>query len=129
MPFDANQFAHVCNVLRAASGDCTNGGLTAKHVSVMLIGPGGAPSDFDPKKSGLPVFRVVIRQFAGEPYYHAEPIEEFKTTTIGKESAIGPMFGGNFLFSSDSRFRRMFQYPIPAHDRFESESHYASNAD
>lgn len=124
MPFNGSQFAIVVSVLRPADGEFTNGGLTSKHTHVLLVGPGGPPDGFDTKKAGLPVFHVVRRTIGGEPYHSAEPDEEFRPTKIGGEPVIGPMAGGNFLYSTDSRFRRMFPYPIPAHDRFESVSQY-----
>lgn len=30
------------------------------------------------------------------------------------------MFGGNFVWSTDSRFREYYPAPVPVHDRFES---------
>ena len=32
------------------------------------------------------------------------------------------MFGGNFVYTSDSRFPS--DYPIPIHDRFETQEQY-----
>lgn len=55
-------------------------------------------------------------------YYHAEPIDQ-------PSGMVGPMFGGNFCYSSDSRFREICQYPIPIHDRFETVEAYARNCD
>lgn len=114
-----SQFAMTVSVLRAADGEFTNGGLTSKHKTVLLVGPGGAPDGYDTKKAGMPVFHVVSRRFGGQPYYHAEPDEEFHPA-----GCVGPMSGGNFLYSCDSRFREMFPYPIPAHDRFETPAQY-----
>ena len=44
-------------------------------------------------------------------YVHAEPVDK-------PEGKVGPMFGGNFIYTSDSRFPN--DYPIPVHDRFET---------
>lgn len=42
---------------------------------------------------------------------------------------IGPMFGGHFVYSSDSRFGPMAHgaRPLPVHDRYETPEHYALN--
>jgi len=63
--------------------------------------------------------KLVRRQFGdGKEYVHAEPFfcedwpeERFKNRHV--------MFGGNFLYSCDSRFREICSYPIPIHDRIE----------
>lgn len=40
-------------------------------------------------------------------------------------SVVGGMFGGNFVWSSDSRFRdQVSETPIPVHDRFDRYDDY-----
>lgn len=41
----------------------------------------------------------------------------------GKAKTSGGMFGGNFIYTSDSRFPKLgdFSSPIPVHDRFEPQ--------
>ena len=41
----------------------------------------------------------------------------------GKAKTSGGMFGGNFIYCSDSRFPKIgdFSSPIPVHDRFEPQ--------
>jgi hypothetical protein len=60
----------------------------------------------------------VTRDLAGiGEYLHAEPVDgERDARREGK--TVGPMFGGNFVYTSDSRFPN--KYPIPVHDRWES---------
>lgn len=95
-------------------GDATNGGVTHKHGQVVVAEP-----DEDVSGSGdLPVLRierrsnfndVVLKPDVGPP----------------NETHAGPMFGGNFVWSSDSRFRdRVSASPVPVHDRFETWSNY-----
>lgn len=100
------------SVFRDASGtDCTNGGPTSTRKEVFLVGVEDGlelRDDYDPRD----VFRIVRRVIAGTPYLHAEPVVEKKGAR---------MFGGNFLYTSDSRFRRsVCDYPIPVHDREEN---------
>ena len=47
----------------------------------------------------------------GEDYFYVVPAVE------PERHGNGPMFGGNFCYSSDSRFP--FNYPLPIHDRYE----------
>lgn len=107
-----SKFALMCDVLRPASGsDCTNGGATSTSTRVILIGPEGTP-DGQPLRGDLPVLKIVVRNIGGE-YIHAEPL-------VRPENVAGPMAGGNFIYSCDSRFRAICPYPIPVHDRFET---------
>lgn len=55
-----------------------------------------------------PAVRLVRRNIYGKPYIHAEPIEHGCY-----------MFGGSFIYTSDSRMREINAYPIPLHDRVE----------
>jgi hypothetical protein len=121
---------HVSILRDARIGDCTNGGVTSpKHgaVSAILVTDEAlwfalaldAADIAQAVARGAVVLRLV-RRWAGTPneYLHAEPIGE------APDCHVGPMAGGNFVFSSDSRFRAVCPYPIPVHDRYESvESH------
>lgn len=93
-------------VLRNASGmDCSNGGLSAHFDQAILYGE-GVPHIFEP--NGHPAFEL---QRTESGYIKAVPYHRPGTPKVGW------MFGGNFLYSSDSRFPS--QYPIPIHDRRE----------
>lgn len=100
---------HV-NVLRSTLGDCTAGGVTSKYDTFLLVGE-GIPELFEARE-GEVVLRLVKRNIGGKEYLHVEPTEEI---TRGR----WVMFGGNFIFSSDSRFRNVSQYPLAVHDRIE----------
>jgi hypothetical protein len=101
-------FRMTVSVLRFAGADCTNNGITSLVSSVVLIGE----NDPIPETPHY-VFRAIYcPQF---DTWTAVPADGPKLA-----NEVGPMFGGNFLFSSDSRFRDIFGAPIPAHDRFES---------
>jgi len=85
--------------------DCTNGGISSKYDRFVLTGPGIAgvftPSD------DMPELRLKYTGIEGD-HLCCEP--SFEAT------GRGWMFGGNFLYSSDSRFP---EYPIGIHDRQE----------
>lgn len=124
------KFTIPCHVIRFEHGDCTNGGITGQHLLVTLIGPDGPAEGSHPGDMGCPVMKTVERFLFGEWYYHAEPVEQ--PTTINKEPAVGPMAGGNKIWSLDEEWSRVgfaADHKLPAHDRFESVSQYAANLD
>lgn len=96
----------TCGVLRNKSiGDCSAGGLSSSHDVVILIGD-GIPQIFEPSD----VAPAVMVCFRGLHMY-AKPLEQ-------PSGMVGPMFGGSFIYTSDSRFPS--EYPMPLHDRFET---------
>ena len=89
-------------------GNCSNNGISSKYSSVLLIGleiPGNTEI-----RDNVP---TVILQKRNE-YITCRPC----TPPYG----VGYMFGGCFVYSSDSRFPS--QYPIPLHDRQETQEQY-----
>lgn len=100
----------VAVYMNALYGGCSNGGVSESHKQVTLVGD-GIPEMFDADESA-PL--VELRTRCGNLI--AVPVG---VDTAGKN---GPMFGGAFVWCSDSRFRRVSQAPIPLHDRFEIPS-------
>lgn len=104
------------DILRPAHGaDCTNHGLSGKVTEITVV------DDTLPKlttpSARAPEFKVVRRNLFGGVYLHLEPVDR----PVG---AVGPMFGGNFAYTSDSRGRKVAEYPLPIHDRFETKEEY-----
>lgn len=87
--------------------ESTNGGVSSFNDTIFLIGE-GVPEVFE-ENNKYPVLKLVRRG----TYLHAEP--NWKPTP----GHIGWMMGGNFIYSSDSRFPN--DYPIAVHDRQESQ--------
>ena len=103
-------------VYRGPHGDCTAGGITGKLGQMVLVGD-GIDGPFE-VIDGEPYLELRKKNVNGE-YLYAVPVN------VGdKGSLVGPMFGGNFVYTSDSRFRKVCAYPIPVHDRWESQSTY-----
>lgn len=108
----------TCNVFREnrhlfnQDVDCTNGGISSKCDTVTLVDI-GVPL-FEPSPES-PAVRIVRRNLGGEVYLHAVPVEQ-------PAGLVGPMFGGNFIYTSDSRFPS--SYPIALHDRWETQEQY-----
>ena len=96
-----------CNVYKFPLGECTNNGLSSKHTSLLLVGDGIERGPFSPED--------------GEDYLVCEYRPQFKdyiaTPKSLKDSGKWAMFGGNFIYSSDSRFPA--NAPIKIFDRVE----------
>jgi len=114
----------MVTVYRADERDCTAGGVTsparAKGKTFIVFDPALASGNWSlddvRERTDVVCLKLVRRQLAGGEYIHAEPI-------FWSEPEVPhgrPMCGGNFIFTSDSRFRRVCEYPIPVHDRFET---------
>lgn len=87
-------------------GDCSNGGLSSKHEEALLVwdrANGEALPDTD-----QPMVELVTRSVFGKAYHFAKPVA-LNTWAV--------MFGGCFIYTSDSRFP--LDYPLPLHDRVE----------
>ena len=92
--------------------ECANGGITAQEETLYLVDVPGAffeMPDNDPRLLRLVNFRTA----GGGEYIHAEMVNPGLSGSMA-----GPMMGGNFVYSCDSRFPSA--YPIPVHDRYES---------
>lgn len=85
-------------------GECTNGGVSSKHKRAVVTGF-GMPEIFEVGDDSC-LLELVQRR---DGTYYAKPKGETRWT----------MFGGNFVWSSDSRFRRICEAPIAIHDRIE----------
>ena len=97
------------SVLRDANGyDCTMQGPSSKLAKFTLIDD-AVLAPFEPDENA-PEINLVRRTIGGHEYVHAVP-----ASLAGKQV----MFGGNFIYTSDSRFRKINAYPIPVHDRVE----------
>jgi hypothetical protein len=89
--------------------DCTNGGLSSKATKAIAVHD-LLPEIFE-SDDIIPAFQLVKRELSHCDYWTAYPIID----GVMKQG----MFGGNFLYCSDSRFNSLNRYPIAIHDRFE----------
>lgn len=98
--------------------DPTNGGISSKRNSLMLFFDCTREECEkyceDKRYKKHEVLILVRRDFYDGEYLYAEPL-------VRPEGFVGPMFGGNFVWSCDSRFSEVCHYPIPVHDRFETK--------
>ena len=99
------------NVLRSEY-DCTVGGLTSRVNRCWLITDDPNHLEIKDETDLLQLKKQVI---GGSLYLRAVPVQAPQDAAQRR----GPMMGGNFIWSSDSRFREINEYPIPVHDRWE----------
>jgi len=91
--------------------DCTNNGVTSGKSRAILV-----LSDCQVFESSedAPALKIEIG-------YKGRILAVPYDSEIGK-GKCGGMFGGHFIYTSDSRFPH--DYPIPVHDRFETWQEY-----
>ena len=93
-------------VLRNALGDSTNNGLSSKEDSIVMHYDNGLDLDMIPGDELV----LVERTLFGKQSNYAVPASILN-------SRRHSMFGGNFIYTSDSRFPS--DAPIKVHDRLE----------
>ena len=132
----------ILSVYRAADrSDCTNGGVSATHDRIIVVGTKRhVDKNWQPLPESLmlpdwgqdlPQFILVESAVPALYGPHLVPLEYVEKGSNTKEYA-GPMMGGNYAESSDSRwcrlshdiFGRDHQSIAPIHDRVESWALY-----
>ena len=96
---------------------CSNNGVSETHDKAILIGD-GIPEIFEAKEGDC-VLRLVKGNLAGT--VKIVPVDQ-------PEKSCGAMFGGSFVYTSDSRFSEACKKlagvyvcgAVPLHDRFET---------
>tara|TARA_Y100000389_G_scaffold4207_1_gene4001 strand:+ start:4274 stop:4591 length:318 start_codon:yes stop_codon:yes gene_type:complete len=98
----------LVSIYKSPLGDSTNNGLSSKSDSLLLVGIGIENGPFETSD--------------GEDYLvceYRERYDDFIATPKSlKDSGKWTMFGGNFAYTSDSRFPG--KHPIKIHDRVEA---------
>lgn len=102
-------------IFKSHFGDCSNNGISSRFREILLICPDGNV-EVDEENPPENLCKLVIRDLGFTTYVHAEP--------VAKPSGVGWMAGGTLVYSCDSRFRRMSEYPLVLHDRTETQKEY-----
>jgi len=114
---------HV-DVFRSGLGDCTNGGKSKYARSICIVNLTeilGYKCDIFEASDEYPAFKLVKGNLRGT----------LKLVPVGDEregKGAGPMMGGNYGATSDSRFNEacekilghVFYGAVPIHDRYET---------
>jgi hypothetical protein len=106
----------LVSVFRSAQYcDCTMSGISAAFPSLVLFGTDEMPMDgyIDRNAYGRPEAEL-RRGPLGDPYVWLPPAPG--------QGSIGPVMGGNYAATSDSRFAAAvgFYGAVPIHDRYET---------
>lgn len=104
----------------------SNGGISDLHDEATLILPDGGPFK--------PTFDAPAIKIVGNTAGTIKAIP-YDDTKWRHEKPIGPMMGGSYIATSDSRFSEetervlgaRFYGAVPLHDRFETQSDYDRN--
>lgn len=102
-------------IYKSNLGDCSNGGISSRFKEILLICDEGY---INIDENNLPenLCKLVERDLGFTVYKHIEP--------VAKANGVGWMAGGTLVYTCDSRFRRMSEYPLVLHDRTESQKEY-----
>jgi hypothetical protein len=115
-------------IYRSGESDCTNKGITSKKHGgrserdmIVLVGP-NIPriTEVEYNEEYLEIREREVNStkpaYAGKKFLRAVPMVNGEEYNKGRWE----MFGGNFIYTSDSRFsENVSPYPVPVHDRFE----------
>ena len=96
-------------------GNCSNNGISSRYREVLLICEEGF-INIDEDNPPENLVKLVVRNLFGKEYKHIEP--------VARPTGVGWMSGGSIVYSCDSRFRRLSDYPLSFHDRQESQEEY-----
>ena len=100
----------LVTVYKMPDCDCTNKGMSHDKTQLILIGE-GIPEIFEGDETNTVVLvERNLKSFDGK-YLHVEPVN------YDNDHKPWFMAGGNFIYTSDSRFPN--KYPISIHDRVE----------
>lgn len=99
----------TAEVYRNPLGDCTNDGISSYQRELYVLAAQKGP--FEPEDIRQCVY-IEKREVMGKEYVDCKPAYRRKRWY---------MMGGNFLYTSDSRFKEItgISYPIAIHDRYE----------
>lgn len=114
----------ILTVYRPAGGtDCTNGGVSGRYDTICVV---NVPGPFQPGPA-IRAFRLEVREGCGLVLCPEN------RTLFG---CVGPMFGGNYAGTSDSRFAEACEAligfnpgAVRVFDRYETAEQYAANYD
>jgi len=117
-------YLHVSVYRNAEIGDCTNGGISSQYNKLILIAEHVKLERVEQfcNKYNYDIntcVQVYTRNLQGRNYVVVTPIHLHENN-----SKQWTMFGGNYIGTSDSRFKNITKnhegYPVAIHDRVEN---------
>lgn len=123
---DLNVYRHDYSDSWDPNYDPTNGGVSGRYNSIMVVCDTGNNENIDPDNPPENLFMLV-----GSSYSNSPRLVPRRATPNG---LVGPMFGGNYADTSDSRWGKMvakhfgdayrFTHCLPIFDRYETPEQY-----
>lgn len=113
----------MADIFKSGGRSFSNGGISERFDEALVIGDGIDGPTWLEHAEGRPVLQIVPNR-AG--LVKAIPVLGWEAAAEIRGKTVGPMFGGSFVWSSDSRFRKISEYPVPIHDRYETPEQYAT---
>ena len=107
------------HVYRNGLGDCTNGGVSSRTDSFLLVDSQNPSLGQREAKEGDTVLVVDHRCGMSHPCLTPRAVPAVIREGIPEILAGWSMFGGNFVSTSDAWFSGLFGHVLPIHDRFE----------
>lgn len=107
--------ALTVEIYKSHLGDCSNRGISSKYKEILVVCPDGN-IEVDETNPPENLCKVVERDLGFTVYKHIEP--------VARPAGIGWMASGAIAYTTDSRFRRISEYPLVMHDRTESRKEY-----
>lgn len=109
----------TASIYKDRGRSCANGGISDTYDQVTIV---NAPGPFEPSDDA-PAVELVPGNLPGT--VKAVPTDK-------PEGAVGPMMGGSYIATSDSRFSELassicgtkFYGAVPLHDRYETREQY-----
>lgn len=99
------------DIFKYRKEDYSNNGLSSKYNNILLVcDEGNIEYDENNPPENLCCIDTVM------DHKYVRP--------VAKPTGIGWMAGGTLVYSCDSRFRRMSEYPLCLHDRQETQKEY-----
>lgn len=96
---------------------CANGGKSETFERGFILCPEGNYTPIDLEETDAPIYKMFVKEvYAGDPYKYVVECDILGEPLHPKGQ---PMAGGNFIYSCDSRYRRLSAYPVSIHDRIE----------
>jgi len=114
----------IVGVFKNPYGDCTSGGISSRYKELTVVNIDGP---FHPAENRPPV-ALVDGPLGTKRIVPVLGNEDEGYQQVAPEGFVGPMMGGNYAATSDSRFGQAvgFYGAVAIHDRLETREHYAS---
>ena len=103
-------------------GNCSNNGVSNRYKELYVVAPFITLQDVEKFCKENPSYKVEQFLILDYDFYNNPRYNNYCRLEPLNKGGKWNMFGGTFLYSSDSRFQLFVggsKYPVPIHDRYE----------